>query len=957
MTRFFFILLFWLGIMSSSLAQDEKPAEAPAEAPQTPAPTVQEVSKTPAVENKDMESESHPKEEPPAPPQEPPTAPPPPQPDETTVFNAAVAAYNDNLFERAGKEFGEFRNKYPQSTILVNATVYQGLSLYREGKYAEMLNFFRPLITDTNVTALSEGKDRYRYWSGMASFKLGDYTGTISFLDSLVKEQPNSSLVPQSLYYMGTALRRLGDNKKVIDLFENPGGIFFKTAEKEPNNVYVIQGRLLLAEMHLIQNEFAQTQAVLDKVADNNLPPELQWHRLYLQTRLSLAQQDVKGAGQNVTNLLVLTTNLGLLNLEYQGLALQGDLLKQENRMEEAAQVYEKNLANKLLSLEDRRMALMNTVRIRLDQKKQDTAIKLLENFMNEMDGKPYNDEILVTLGNLYLQNYYQGTASVRLIKSGRGVGNPVVGSAFNCYTNLIGTFTNSVYLPKAFLDLGLCYWELGDEKNAQIQFEKAVDLLPASKENAFARVKLAELQFYRKEFVAVLGTLAEYMKNYEEDKIIPAELQEQAYHIQLCAAIELGEEEQARKTMNAVRERYPKGVFTERDLICFGNFLCDIGKPAEGRFQFQECLKLSPESSILPEISYSQARSWLYERKFDEAVSAYREWLEHNPETSPNYITAQFELIWCCAQRGDENASKMFQDFSKKYPDSFYSILARKWIADDHFNKREFTNAELVYQSIYGQTNVLTDTDSFALNARLMAARTAFNRGGYKDASVYLTSLINILLENKTGEDNMLDESFILLGDSLSEQVKLTEDYPKQLERFAEAINAYSRVSETNQLGGVALTRIANCHFQLASRDSVDMKRLELAQQFYEKAMAAPQNSVATRSKAELGLAALYQFKTELPSQSQKEKNEFQDQALAHYLNVFYGNDGDTKEFDPFSIQKAGMEAGRIMENRGQWKEARGVYERLLTYVPSLQPLLKKKIAYAMEQYPSDRE
>ncbi|MBO7108325.1 MAG: hypothetical protein J6W73_08855, partial [Verrucomicrobia bacterium] len=139
--------------MSSSLAQDEKPAEAPAEAPQTPAPTVQEVSKTPAVENKDMASESHLKEEPPAPPQEPPAAP------ETTVFNAAVAAYNDNLFERAGKEFGEFRNKYPQSTNLVNATVYQGLSLYREGKYAEMLNFFRPLITDTNVTALSEGKD------------------------------------------------------------------------------------------------------------------------------------------------------------------------------------------------------------------------------------------------------------------------------------------------------------------------------------------------------------------------------------------------------------------------------------------------------------------------------------------------------------------------------------------------------------------------------------------------------------------------------------------------------------------------------------------------------------------------------------------------------------------------------------------------------------------------------
>ena len=944
--------------MSSGLAQDGKPAEAPAEAPESPAPAVQEAPKT--QETPKAPAENPPaapasKEESPAAPLEQPAA--PPQPDEAAVFNAAVAAYNDNLFERAYKEFGDFCAKYPQSTNLVNATVYQGLSLYCEGKYTEMLGFFRPLIADTNTTILSEGKDRYGFWSGMALFKLGDYPKTVSLLESVVRDYPNSPLVPQSFYYIGASFKRLGENKKAIDLFENPEGLFFKTAEKDPNNVYVIQGRLLLAELHLIQNEFAQTQTVLDKVADNNLPPELQWRRLYLLTRLSLAQQDVKGAGQNVTNLLTLTTNAGLLNFEYQGLALQGDLLKQENRMEEAAQVYEKNLANKLISLEDRWMALKNTVKIRMEQKKQDVAIKLLENFMHEMDGKPYNDEMLVTLGNLYLQEYYQGTAPVRLIKSGRGVGNPVIGSAFNYYTNLVSTFTNSVYLPRAFLDLGLCYWELGDEKNAQTQFEKAVDLLPASENNALARVKLAELQFYRKDFVSVLGTLTEYMKIYAEDKNIPSELQEQAYHIQLCSAIELGDEELARKTMNAVRERYPKGVFTERDLICFGNFLCDIGKPAEGRFQFQECLKLSPESSILPEISYSQARSWLYERKYDEAISAYQEWLEHNPETSPNYVTAQFELIWCYAQRGDADATKKFQDFLKKYPDSFYSILARKWIADDHFNKHEFTSAESVYQSIYGQTNVLTDTDSFALNARLMAARTAFNRGGYKDASVYLTSLINILLENKTDQDNMLDEAFILLGDSLSEQVNLEKDYPKQLERFAEAINAYSRVNETNRLGGVALTRIANCHFQMATKEPVDTNRMELAQQFYEKAMAAPQNSVATRLKAELGLAALYQFKAELPSLSQKQRDKSMEDALEHYLNVFYWNDKGNKEFDPFCIQKGGMEAGRILENLARWKEACGVYKRLLTYAPSLQPLLKKKIAYVMEQYPSDRE
>ncbi|MBR6460302.1 MAG: tetratricopeptide repeat protein, partial [Verrucomicrobia bacterium] len=191
MTRFIFILLFWLGIMSFGLAQDGKPAEAPAEAPKTPAPAVQEAPKT-------QETPKAPVENPPAAPaakEETPAAPPeqpaaPPQPDEAAVFNAAVAAYNDSLFERAYKEFGDFCAKYPQSTNLVNATVYQGLSLYRDGKYTEMLNFFQPLMADTNTTILSEGKDRYGFWSGMAFFKLGDYPKTVSLLESVIKDYP-----------------------------------------------------------------------------------------------------------------------------------------------------------------------------------------------------------------------------------------------------------------------------------------------------------------------------------------------------------------------------------------------------------------------------------------------------------------------------------------------------------------------------------------------------------------------------------------------------------------------------------------------------------------------------------------------------------------------------------------------------------------------------------------------
>ena len=67
--------------------------------------------------------------------QEPPPAPvveAPKLPDELSVFNAAVISYNDNLFERAEKEFKDFQVNYPTSTNLSQAIVYQGLSLYRQ---------------------------------------------------------------------------------------------------------------------------------------------------------------------------------------------------------------------------------------------------------------------------------------------------------------------------------------------------------------------------------------------------------------------------------------------------------------------------------------------------------------------------------------------------------------------------------------------------------------------------------------------------------------------------------------------------------------------------------------------------------------------------------------------------------------------------------------------------------
>lgn len=889
--------------------------------------------------------------------QEPPPAPvveAPKLPDELSVFNAAVISYNDNLFERAEKEFKDFQVNYPTSTNLSQAIVYQGLSLYRQEKYTETRGFFSSLLTQTNAATLPVNKDQYHYWIGMASLKLADYPGAITSFSELLKEHSNSSLVPNALYYTGDAWKMLGNTKRAIELFDAEGSLFLTVAEKEPNNIYVIQGRLLLAELFLSQNELDKARGILEKVATSNLPPELQWKRLFLLARVNLAQKDSAAATLNINSLLTLTTNAGLLSLEYQGLALQGDLLRQENKIEEAAAIYERNVANKLIPLSDRWQALMNTVRIKLELGKRDDAIRLLKSFNEESGNKPYSDELLATLGNLQMQDYYQAIPQLGVLEPGRGLKNEKILAAYANYTNLVTAFPKSTFLPKAQLNLGLCHWELSRPLDAMVCYSNAIASLPISEDNAFARIKLAEAQFYQKDFAAVALTIAAYMDTYANAPGIPVATQEQALHLQLCAAVENKNEELAKSTMATALTKYPNASFTERDLIYLGNYLCEIGKPAEARIQFQEALKLFPESTMKPDVSWLLARTWLYEKKFPEATKACQTWLDTFPKELPLYPLVEFELAWAYAQNGDyDMAMSRFSLYLNEHPKGVNAILARKWVADYYYNRKDFFSAEKNYQLIFEQTDTNNPLDDLLLDARMMAARSAFARSSVKDAGKHLLDLVNLLLSKQVTSGDRLDEALLLLGDTLTGEMSPTEDAQVKLARFAEAINAYSRIPQTNRLGAVAMSRIANCHFQLAGGDPPDTNRISQSILFYNLAMTAPQASVQTRSMAELGLATLYQYLSSLESLSQEIREERLKSALDHYLNVFQGKNNNPEEYDPFCVQRAGMEVARILEDQKKWTEALKIYERLLKLVPSLQPLLKLKMEYVQSHIP----
>ena len=72
---------------------------------------------------------------------------------------------------------------------------------------------------------------------------------------------------------------------------------------------------------------------------------------------------------------------------------------------------------------------------------------------------------------------------------------------------------------------------------------------------------------------------------------------------------------------------------------------------------------------------------------------------------------------------------------------------------------------------------------------------------------------------------------------------------------------------------------------------------------------------------------------------------------SLDYYLDVFYQTvvpEGEPP--DPFWTKKAGLEAGRLASELGEWAQAERVYERLAELFPELRPSLQGPLHKAQE-------
>jgi len=867
---------------------------------------------------------------------------------ESRAFKAATNAFHDGIYERAEREFAEYAQKFPDSPRLPESILFQAQAALKQQKAKSAVDLLTAAMPKAGGLA-----DQYRYWLAEGQLENGNFQAAAAGFARLIQDQPSSVLLLEASYGEALARFKMKEWRRVADLLQAPGGSFRREVLARPNDELAMRGELLLAEALFEQKDFPAAEGVLQRLAGRDLIPEFNWRRQYLLCRVQIADQRLREALGNTTNLLALATASGQRNLEAESIAVQAGILEQLSEFDAASQVYSNNLAE-AMPPRRRREALLKIVQLTLAQDRIGEAAQTLETFLGAHSEDAISDLALLTLGELHFKLFLAG-ADTNRTNSGSAP-EPATNHlqlALAQFEQLTKKFTNSPLVGKAQLNKGWCLWADGKMAESQGAFQAAVDKLPFSDDLAVARFKLGDAQFYQQDYT---NALANYRALTNDLARLPRSregLFDQAVYQILRVCLSLKDLGGASSAMRQIVRYYPASVFADPSLLLVGEGFTEMGDSEKARQVFGKFLEMVPGSPLLPEVELAVARSFVQQRQWEPAIAKYEEWLSRFP-TNELRSRAEFDHAWVNYQAGREtNALVLFTNFVAQFPTHELAPRAQNWVADFFFRQGDYPNADKNYQMLFQNTN--WPVTRLTYQARMMAGRAAFARQVYKDADKYFTDLINVLTGDTNSPPDLVAEAWLRLGDTLTQGSRLEAGKPLD-SRFGEAINAFSKITQqfsTNRWAAQALGRIGDCHLQLASQEP---KRYDQAIRAYQEVMDLPQAEVADRSRAEIGVAlALEKQANSLPAPENADL--LLKSAFDHYYNIVCGkNLRDKEQPDQYCLKEAGLAASRLAEERKDWEVAVNIYERLLAYLPSLRPLLEKRIEKAQDQLRLER-
>ncbi|MDB6058598.1 MAG: Outer rane assembly lipoprotein, partial [Verrucomicrobiales bacterium] len=479
----------------------------------------------------------------------------------------------------------------------------------------------------------------------------------------------------------------------------------------------------------------------------------------------------------------------------------------------------------------------------------------------------------------------------------------------------------------------GWCDWLQGHIPEAQTNFSEAVQRLPNSEDQAIARFKLADAQYYQTNYLGALTNYNLVVQSAQSLPLIKDGLFDQALYQLVRCAIATGDEKTASAAAETIQNLYPNSLFVDRAMLLFGEDQNRRRNYAEARKTFSQLLEKFPNTTVRPQVQLAIAQSYAQENLWVDAAAQYEQWVGKFPQ---NALLPQAEFCRALAydKAGNEtNAFILFTNFVARFPSNNFAPWAQNWVADAYFNHDAYVAAEKAYQELYQRYPA---SGELAYQARLMAGRAALAGQRPADASDYLLQLIN----DTNAPATIVAKAHFALGDAKFQQFHDSVKDPACTNYFKEALAAFSKLTNatpTNATAPLAMGRIGDCYFAWATDKSAPTILVQ-AMMAYASAATMPQATIETRSQAEVGIGRCYEAQDKL------------DYALAHYIKVIPDFNDDPTQFSSFWAHEAGVRAANICEMQQQWEKAVNVYTRVKALFPSQRAALDKKIVAAQQ-------
>lgn len=879
-----------------------------------------------------------------------------------TAYEKALGSFQIPLWDRADREFGEFVEKFPDSSKVPEAILLQAQARFEMKRYDLAIE----LLTN-RLPKAGELTDQYHFWIAEAEYARQNYGSAAIAYRKLLDEFPNSPLRLKAALGEAFAYFKTPNYNRTIELLRDENGAFRQSAQSSTNETAVVNGFLLLGEAYFASQKYKETEETLAQLGNRKLTSDAEYQRQYLMAFSALADNRPDQALTFASNAVAVARASAMPVREANALVFQAEIWK-DKKPETAIEIYKQVSQIKDISLNQKHRALLDAVNLMVAHNQLTNAIQHLEiylaqNSTHRTGAEPIRpsdagfDVLQLTLGELRLKQFYAlGGAS--------STNTSVISAATNLlyearkHFDAVISITNSLQIGKAYLNRGWSFWEeaklIGPPvrlAEAQGAFQLAVERLLDPKDQATARFKLADAQFEQADHTNAIKNYSTILEQFAANPEIKTNFFHQALHQIVRAGVEMADFDRAGQALDRLLKEFPSSPLADDALYFFGQSLLAQRRFAEARQRFDQFRAVFPQSDLLAKVELAKARSFVEERDWSAAASEYNQWLSRFA-TNALRAQAEFDRAWMFYQANQEtNALSAFTNFVEKFPSDPLAPLARYWVAEHFYARGEFDTAELHYKLV---AKMAPATNPLVHQARLMASKAALLRAPWDAAS-----MLQDLIVDRACPPAIEAEARFVYGDLLLKQAEIqlesnsaqkNSDPPSlaaAIFRFEEALMAFRAIPNrfpTNRLAMLARGKIGNCYLNLAALDTNRFSYKSATNEYFA-VVSSPWADVSTRSQAEVGLGIVLE---KIAAQSPNDERVFLDRALNHYMNVLMStrvavDKGERP--DLFWVKQAGEAAGRLAERLGMTREAIGIYERLASELPQLRPKLQPKL------------